>query len=468
LEAFAAAFDDQFETLAQRHNFRSYLTGILLPRDRNKTLTALAGAEPIAEAQHAVVQTLQWFLSESNWDPAAINQRRVELLVTDPATAPHDAGALVIDDSGDRKAGTKTAHVARQYLGSIGKIDNGIVAVTSLWADEHVYYPLHVVPYTPAERLPKGKHDPAFATKPQLAIALIDAALAAGIPFRAVVADSFYGDNGTFLGELQAAALPFVLALKPSSAIWAPAEAAHTPKEAAEDLAWTSPEEPGDWTAVDRRFRDGHSERWWAAELNYGPYGPDRAVRAIAVTTDPATLPDLSTWYLLTNLPHPDAPTVADLPFPPADLTEVTRLYGLRNWVEQSYKQVKSELGWADFMVRTDVAIRRHWTLVWCAFSFCWRHWFGEPPPDRSHEPPAPVTGEKRERRRGSSGSDRLRDLATSAAPRPELVGPLGFPRALLARVVRCAPATGGSGASRCTRQGVPVAPLPPGLTNYR
>jgi hypothetical protein len=53
-------------------------------------------------------------------------------------------------------------------------------------------------------------------------------------------------------------------------------------------------------------------------------------------------------------------------------LAEVVRLYGLRNWIEQSYKQMKDELGWADFMVRSDRAIRRHWTLVCCAFAFCW------------------------------------------------------------------------------------------------
>jgi hypothetical protein len=47
-------------------------------------------------------------------------------------------------------------------------------------------------------------------------------------------------------------------------------------------------------------------------------------------------------------------------------------LYGLRNWVEESYKRMKDELGWADFMVRSDRAIRRHWTLVCCAFAFCW------------------------------------------------------------------------------------------------
>jgi hypothetical protein len=53
---------------------------------------------------------------------------------------------------------------------------------------------------------------------------------------------------------------------------------------------------------------------------------------------------------------------------------------GLRNWVEQGYKQVKGELGWADFQVRTDRAIRRHWALVCCAFSFCWQAGFAEHP----------------------------------------------------------------------------------------
>jgi SRSO17 transposase len=42
---------------------------------------------------------------------------------------------LVLDDTGDKKDGTATAHVSRQYLGSVGKTDNGMVAVTTLWTD---------------------------------------------------------------------------------------------------------------------------------------------------------------------------------------------------------------------------------------------------------------------------------------------------------------------------------------------
>jgi SRSO17 transposase len=139
LEAYAGQFDDRFGTLAQRRGFREYLQGLLLPHDRHKTLTGLVGTEPVVGAQLPSVQRLQFFLSESPWEAEAVNRQRLELVVTDPATAPHEAGVLVIDDSGDRKAGTKTAHVARQYLGSLGKLDGGIVAVTSLWADERVY-----------------------------------------------------------------------------------------------------------------------------------------------------------------------------------------------------------------------------------------------------------------------------------------------------------------------------------------
>ena len=54
-------------------------------------------------------------------------------------------------------------------------------------------------------------------------------------------------------------------------------------------------------------------------------------------TTDPAALPPLTTWYLATNLPRPGVPHATEAPFAPAELTEMVRLYGLRNWVEQGY-----------------------------------------------------------------------------------------------------------------------------------
>src|SRR4051794_21154603 len=91
LEEYAAGFDELFASVAQRRGARRDLGGLLLPRERNKTPTALAGAEPVAGASHPAVQRLQFFLSESVWDAETVNQRRLDLLA-DPATAPHAGG----------------------------------------------------------------------------------------------------------------------------------------------------------------------------------------------------------------------------------------------------------------------------------------------------------------------------------------------------------------------------------------
>jgi hypothetical protein len=485
LEAYAAHFDALFDTLAQRRGFREYLQGLLLPRDRNKTLTALVGAEPVVAAQAGAVQRLQFFLSESPWDAEAINTRRLALLLSDPATVPHADGVLVIDDPGDRKAGTHTAHVARQWLGSVGKVDNGIVAVSSLWADERVYYPLHVRPYTPAPRLALGKKDASFRTKPQLALELIEAAVTAGVPFRAVVADCAYGDNVNFEAGLWTAGLPYVVSMKPSTGTWAMADQAHTPEEAARRLRWRDAAHPGDWTPVERRFRGGQTQTWYAADLTFSGYGPERLVRLVVATTDPATLPAISTWYLTTNLPRPGSSRAVDPPHAPADLTEIVRLYGLRNWVEQGYKQVKQELGWADFMVRSDRAIRRHWQLICCAFSFCWQSWFAEDgglaqtlapatqaetsAPVNSVVPAGPPAGRgKNEVRFTSRRRVGRRSLARDAASGARVAGSVDVPVALVAGVVNGAATSGSPGTPPRRRNWPSASTLLPGVTKYR
>ena len=453
--------------MAQRRGFREYLAGLLAPRDRNKTLTALAGAEPVTGAQHPAVQRLQFFLSESRWDADRVNARRLELLLADPETAPHGGGVLVIDDSGDRKDGTKTAHVGRQYLGRYGKTDNGVVTVTTVWADERVYYPVHAVPYTPAKHFAKGKNDPAFRTKLAIGADLAVRARAAGFTFRAVVADSAYGDQDGFRAELAEAGLPFVMALRPRRGTWARAAAAHTPVEAARALAWGGPEDPGDWTAVTRTFRDGHAETWRAAEATLGGWGPDGARRLVVATADPGTLPDKATWYLVTNLARPGGPREADSDHPAAGLAEIVRLYAIRNWIEQGYKQVKDELGWADFQVRSDLAIRRHQVLVNCAFSFCWATWFHDhPAPRRTTAPrPGPGRGERgAARRHAAAGAV----LAAGAARGPGLAFPLDRAAALVAGLVHSAAAPAVAGPDQLGRGRLRPAPLHPELTNYR
>lgn len=478
LEDFATAFDDLFERSSQREAFRRYLEGLLLPTERNKTLTALANTEPIHGATKPQAQKLQWFLSESTWDPDHLNQRRLALLFAEAQTAPTQAGVLAIDETGDRKWGSKTAHVGRQYLGSIGKIDNGVVSVSSLWADELRYWPVAVKPYTPAHHFEKGKADEAFRSKPELALELVKEAVAAQVPFRAVVADNFYGEHRQFRDGLRQAGIPYVLTLKPSHTWWHYAHEIGSVEDVARAEAFTE-EAPGQWVKVVRRFRDGHEETWWALEGWSKAYSPERKERLVIVTTDPLALPEKTTWYLVTNLPAPGSERAQQSPLACADLAEIVRLYGLRVWVEQSYKQVKGTLGWAEYQVRSDLAMRRHWTLVFLAFSFCW--WVlsrTEEPlldfdlheqPERLSAPvegPMPpssgIEGEKNLPRRTA-----LDQLAGSTAPGASVVGAVRVAVTLLAGVVGEGPAGAVASAVGLALDRKATLPLLPMTTNY-
>ncbi len=364
------------------------------------------------------------------------------------------------------------------------------MAVTSLWADERVYYPLHVEPYTPAPRLPKGKHDPAFRTKPRIAVELVAAARAAGVPLPGAVADCFYGDNDAFQGALHQA--PSALRARPqaSKGAWVREGAAATPEEAARRQRGRGPTRSGERSRlgarrapVSRRAPGGVvGDRAAVRGLPAG--GPGAAL--VVATTDPTTLPHLTTWYLATNLPRPDGAPGAAAPFAPADLALTMRLYGLRNWVEQGYKQVKRELGWGDFQVRTDRAIRRHWALVGCAFSFCWRVWFttleatlartatGHPGSHRAPPPPR-RSGEKTRAARGAPPPGTrppprppgLALLAGRAPPSAQLARALDQSVAHLARLGQVHPAPELQQLLDLLADGY-SAPLSPSLTKYR
>ena len=448
LEDYAERFDGLFGARAQREGFRRYLEGLLLPAERNKTLTALANTEPVAGAQRREAQSLQWFLSESGWDAREANKRRLGLLFDDGRSAPNGRGVLVIDEHGDRKWGKKTAHVGKQWLGNIGKTDNGVVSVSTLWADEGVYWPQDFEPYTPAHHFAGGRNDPEFRTKLEIARELVKRAVEEeGIPFRAVVADSFYGEDEELRWTLRDLGAGYVLALKPSHCWWhREGEEIGALWEAALAAGWNGPDAPGKWVKIERRFRDGRIEEWWALEVEAGPYGPERAQRALVATTDPEKLPERKTWYLVANLPHPDSERSGEGDPAAADLAEVIRLYGLRMWVEQSYKQVKHALGWSDYQVRSDTAIRRHWLLACLAFSFCWWAYGRLPalPKEQAERPEEDLPADSAGRRgKGTPGA-----LAGGLESGKGVAGALGDALALLEGVFRSAPTTGAKSAA--------------------
>ncbi|MFJ4640753.1 hypothetical protein ACIP69_34885 [Streptomyces hygroscopicus] len=154
-----------------------------------------------------------------------------------------------------------------------------------------------------AHHFARGRADLAFRTKPQLAAALAARGKEAGFGCRAVVADCASSVSNTWYLALREAGLAYVVVLKPHRGTWARADQPHTLIEAAHALAWRDARRPGDWTPVDRHFRDGHTDTWWAADARLGGFGPESPCRLVVTTTDPAGLLEKATWCLATNLP---------------------------------------------------------------------------------------------------------------------------------------------------------------------
>ena len=220
---------------------------------------------------------------------------------------------------------------------------------------------------------------------------------------------------------------------------------------------WNGPDDPGEWVKLERSFRDGHKETWWALEAECRAFGSEKDRRLVVASTDPATLPPLTSWYLATNLPAPGALRAEHSDLETADLAEVVRLYALRNWVEQSYKQVKNSLGWAHYQVRKAISIRRHWQMVCLAFNFCWWESSGfledeaspgvvleekaHPPSDQSQT----ADGGKKERR--SSGTS-IHLVAAGVAEGEGVARTVRNARALLEGVLGSAPASGAKSAA--------------------
>jgi len=302
---------------------------------------------------------LHHFLQHAPWDAAGLNRRRLALWQMDAGLGPHAGGALIMDETGDRKPGQGRVVAAQQWIGELNLTADGVVSVTSQWADGTRQVPLGVRACRPASRLPEGKADPAFHTKPELAWELIEEARAAGSPFRVVLGDGVEGEHPKLEGRLFTAGLHSVLALRPHRGTWPFVEdPAHppalTPAEAAE--RW-----PLDrWQRTVRPDSHGNDLVRYVAELRLGTaYGPDQPARLIAATDDPVELKPDSTWFMATNF------SLAE-----ASPAEVYEWYRLRDWIEHYDKPANHELGWADFRVRSERAIVRHWLLIRLAFTF--------------------------------------------------------------------------------------------------
>ena len=176
-----------------------FLDGLLGP-ERRKTgwMRAEAAGDPGPWRQQAI-------LGRGRWEADVLRD-----LVRDYALeALADADAvLVLDETGFLKQGQSSCGVARQYTGSAGKITNCQIGVFAAYVSRHGHAFVDRALYLPktwtddparltAAHVPPGT---AFATKPRLALAMIERAIAAKMPFAWVAADSVYG-----VGEVEMA-----------------------------------------------------------------------------------------------------------------------------------------------------------------------------------------------------------------------------------------------------------------------
>jgi SRSO17 transposase len=130
--------------------------------NKRKSLPEIAKVVSINSAQ-----SLHHFLAYSDWSAKELKSRRLNKL---KRALKGKAITVVIDETGDRKKGKKTDYVARQYLGSVGKIDNGIVSVNAYGVYENITFPLSVKVFKPKEALKEGDK---YKTKIELASEII-------------------------------------------------------------------------------------------------------------------------------------------------------------------------------------------------------------------------------------------------------------------------------------------------------
>jgi hypothetical protein len=163
-----------------------------------------------------------------------------------------------------------------------------------------------------------------------------------------------------------------------------------------------------------------------------------RERRAVAATTDPQWLPVKATWYLVTNLPHPASELATESELAPVRLSEIVRLYALRMWVEQSYKQLKHVLGWSDYQVSSDLSIPV--TGSWCAVRsrFVGGQLVAYRPGNRLRRTTIPLPPNWREGEKAAQQSI----LAGEPAGGKGVVGALQNAHAMLEGVLRDAPIT--------------------------
>ena len=361
LAEFLSPFAHYFRRSEGREDLERYSTGLLsdLPRKNGDTI---ASAVPSTHSQR-----LQELLTRIQWDEAAFNRQRVERMRDEVRLG---AGVLLFDDTSFVKQGTASVGVAPQYCGTLGKVANCQVAVTCVYADPAVCWPVNVRLYLPSEwaedldrrRKAGVPEEVTFQPKPQIALQLLDEARELEIPHEAVVADAAYGKDSAFLEGLETRKELYVVAVPCDFRVEVEADPSLGIRRADEVLK-TLPRRQ--WKTICwREGSKGKLRKKFVALRAWRTLDGRRKQLGWLLGERPARGQE-GKWcfYFCT--------------FPPE--TSLKRLAELahRRWpIERFHEDGKELLGWDDYQGRLWRGFHRHAVVVMLTHSFlAWREW---------------------------------------------------------------------------------------------
>ena len=203
---FQSTFHDCFARSESRAHCFDYMVGQCSKLERKSI-------EPMAlHVEGGTVRGLQRFISDVHWDEEQMRWNYHQL-VADEMGDPE--GVLMFDETGFVKKGQDSVGVARQYCGTLGKVEHGQVGVFAGYAsrqgyalvDKRLFLPEVWFTEAYAARRARGQVPAAltFRSKPQLAAAMLQAITQEGLlPFKYVVADCLYGNSPDFLDAVDA------------------------------------------------------------------------------------------------------------------------------------------------------------------------------------------------------------------------------------------------------------------------
>src|SRR5438132_11335471 len=203
---FQATFHDCFARSEPRAHFFDYMVGQFSKLERKSI-------EPMAlEVEGGTIRGLQRFISDVVWDEEQMRWNYHQL-VAEEMGAPD--GVLMFDETGFVKKGKDSVGVARQYCGTLGKVENCQVGVFAAYASRHGYALVDKRLFMPetwfGEDYAERRHtchvpeELRFHTKPQWAAEMVTAIRSEGrLPFKYLVADCLYGNSPDFLDAIDA------------------------------------------------------------------------------------------------------------------------------------------------------------------------------------------------------------------------------------------------------------------------